>query len=281
MKMLSAGVQGVVNVEITQVSLTALLGGFDLAFWVQGQATTPPGPYWLAAHSAEVQVGGATGPLSRLGVARPAAPVRERTGTTALPVHWTFQLAVTAHQLTAIEDLRNAGDLQFKLVITGEGGPIDFPDRIDRVHDELHRPLGQSDWILLLAGAKAMDILLLEIPMPFVEPSAAHREIADALGRAQHLFAEGRFPESVLNCRKAIEALAALEGRGKDWSSDAFNSLKPPRNDMTKDQRELALEASLLHFTHLGAHLPAAEISRRDARLAIALTASVLAFRFS
>jgi hypothetical protein len=48
---------------------------------------------------------------------------------------------------------------------------------------------------------------------------------------------------------------------------------------MSKEQRELALEAALLHFAHLGAHPDEVQIDRRDAKLAIALTASVLAFR--
>ncbi len=279
MKFLSAGVQGVASLAISQVKLHATLGGFDMVFWVQGQTVTPDPNYWVVAHSAEVQVGGSQSQLSHLGVARPAAPLRIRTTSNPLTVGWEFRLPVTSHQLAAIENLRDSGDLQVKLVISGEGGPGADADRIERVHEEFSTLLARSTWIGELAAAKAMDIMLLEIPSPFVDPSTASREMKEAIRRAQLLFLEGRYPESIARCRTALEALAALENRDANWSTVALDSLKPPRKEMTKDQRELAIEAALLHFTHLGAHPNEVQIDRRDARLTIALTASILAFR--
>lgn len=279
MKFLAAGMQGVAKVEIDRVELHATLGGFEMAFWLQGQTVTPDPNYWSIVHSAEVEVGGSQGQLSRLGVARPAAPLRLQTAPNPLMISWEFRLSITSHQLMAIEDLRDSGDLQIKLVISGEGGPSAYPDRIDRIFEEFSLHVARSTWIARLMTAKALDIALIEIPMPFVDPPVASRDMMEMIRRAQHLFLEGRYPESVARCRTALESMAALENRAENWSSTALDSFKTARRDMTKEQRELAIEAALFHFSHLGAHPNEVQIDRRDAKLVIALTASILAFR--
>ncbi len=278
MKMLTTGMQGVAHLAIEQVNLQATLGGYELAFSVQGQTVTPDPKYWTLTYGAEVQVG-AIGQLQRLGVARPDSPLRIRTAPTAVHVALEFRLPIMSHQLSIIEGLRENGNLEFKLVISGEGGPLDHPDRVERLHDDFWKEVGRSDWIAQLATAKFTDILLLETPMPFVDPPEGARDMMEALRRAQALFHEGRFPESISACRTAMAALATREDRGGDWSTGALDAFKSARKDMSKEQRELALEAALLHFAHLGAHPDEVQIDRRDAKLAIALTASVLAFR--
>ena len=163
MKMLTTGMQGVAHLAIENVNLQATLGGYELAFSVQGQTVTPDPKYWTLAYGAEVQVG-ARGQLRRLGVARPDSPLRIRTALSAVPVTWEFRLPVTTHQLSIIEGVRENGNLEFKLVISGEGGPVDHPDRVERLHDDFWKEVARSDWIAQLAAAKFTDILLLEIP---------------------------------------------------------------------------------------------------------------------
>jgi hypothetical protein len=281
MKILAVGMQGVVDVEINRINLMTTLGGFELTFGVGGRTTTPDPNYWVATHSAEIHVGGAHGQLTRLGVARPGAPLRDRTGSSALPVVWEFRLPVTAHQLAAIEDIRDGGDLQFKLIVSGEGGPYADLTRVERLHDELYRSVGQSDWVRELNGAKAMDVLLLEIAMPFVDPPAASREILGSLREAQRLFTQGNYAQSVGSCRIAMDGLKALEGRDDDWKGKAYGGRNGAggASKMTQEQRELVLEAALHEFVHLGAHSEGQEFRRRDAKLAIAVAASILAFR--
>jgi hypothetical protein len=278
MKLLVAGMQGVASLSLERVSLHTMIGGFELAFWVEGHTVTPDPGYWAVAHGAEVQLGGNPGQLSRLGVARPSSPMRIRTAPSALAVGWEFRIPVTTNQLAQIEELRASGDLQIKIVVSGEGGPVAHADRVERIYEEFWRPVGRSDWVRELNSAKAMDILLFEVAIPFVNSPGRGGATIEALRTAQRLFVEGNYPESIARCRTAIEALAAAEGRDKDWSGPAFEKLKPRRGEMSKEDRELLLEASLLHFTHLGAHPNEVQIGRQDAKLAIALTASVLAY---
>jgi hypothetical protein len=281
MKMLSVGMQGVADVDINRISLMTTLGGLELVFDVGGRTTLPDPNFWVTAHSADVHLGGAKGPVTRLGVARPVTPQRDRTGPAPLPVGWAFRLPITAHQLAAIEDLRDGGDLQFKLVLSGEGGPYLDLTRVERLNDELYRQLGQSDWVRELNSAKAMDVLLLEIAMPFVDPPAAGQKILEALRTAQQLFAQGNYAQSVGSCRTAMDGLKALEGRDDSWKSQAYSGRNAVggASKMTQDQRELVLEAALHEFVHLGAHPEGEQFSQRNARLAIAVTASILAFR--
>ena len=207
--------------------------------------------------------------------------MRIRTAASALTVGWEFRIPITAYQLAEIEDLRASGDLQVKLVISGEGGPVAHADRVERIYEEFWRLVGRSNWVHELNNAKAMDILLFEVAIPLGNLPGKAGATVEALRTAQRLFVEGNYAESIARCRTAIEALAAAEGRDKDWSGPAFEKLKPRRGDMIKEDRELLLEASLLHFTHLGAHPNEVQISRQDAKLAIALTASVVAYHSS
>ncbi len=279
MTMLTTNIQGFAHVDINQVSIQPAIGGFELVFGLQLRTVTPDPNYWAVLHGAAAQIAGAHGAFVRLGQAFPSAPVRIRTTPNSLTSTCEFRLPLTAHQVAAIEELRDSGDLQIRLVISGEGGPVNHPERAENVHGELLTRVPQSVWIGELGVAKVMDVLLLEVPMPFVDPPPPHREMMAALRTAQRLFIGGNYSESVTRCRTAIEAMATLAGRGERWTGPVFDTLKERRQELTKGQRELVLEAALLHFTHLGAHPNEVQISRRDAKLALSWTASVLAYR--
>jgi hypothetical protein len=281
MTALTVGSRIVANVALSRVSLVPILGGFELVFGVHGHTTADEANYWLMANSAQVQVGNEQGDLWRLGAARSDSVIRIRTGKSAMTVSSELRMPLTTQQLAAIEDLRAGGDLRFQLALLGEGGPEVRPGEVHAVHDTLWLGLGRSDWIVQLRTARAMDILLLEVAMPLLEPSEANRSISDALKRAQKLLAEGHYSECVINCRKAIEGLATMQGRLRNWSPDALRRLANGREAMTKEEREVALEASLFHFASLAAHDASTEFRRRDAKLAVTLVASLVAHHLS
>lgn len=281
MILLTTNMQGFAHGEINSVGLQRTLGGHELVVGVHLRTVTPDAPQWATLFSATVQVAGSQGAFTRLGEARPGMPVRIVTRSNSLASTAEFRLPLNASQIAAIEELRDAGDLQVKLVISGEGGPVSAPERNDPAHNELITRVPQSTWIQALNAAGAMDVLLLEVSMPVAEPSPPQRDMMAALRAAQRLFVEGNFSESVARCRTALEAMAVLSARGQGWAGPAFEALKEKRPEMTKDQRELVVEAALLHFTHLGAHPNEVDMSRRDAKLALSLTASVLAYRAS
>src|SRR5258708_5279839 len=209
---LTVGSRIVAKVSIARAYLQPSLGGFELAFSVEGDSTTDEASiFWLAAHSAHVKVGAQQGDLSRIGTARPASPVRIRTYKTAVPVVSEFRIPLSPSQLAAIEDLRAGGDLRFELGISGEGGNESRPGEILPFHDVLWLALGRSDWIQELRSARAMDTLLLEIPMPLVDASKQHGVVLDTLRQAQSLFLEGHYSDCVINCRNTFEGLPSLQ----------------------------------------------------------------------
>jgi len=279
MTMLVANMQGFAHADIRSVGLQPILGAFELVFDLQLRTVTPDPAYEAQLHGAAVAVVGAQGAFVRLGQARPSAPLRVRTAPNGVTLSCELRLPIAAVQVAALEELRDSGDLQIKLTVAGEGGPLAHPEWIYDVSGDLVARVSRSAWIGLVNDAQAMDILLLEVPMPFVGAPPAGREMMSALRTAQRLFAEGNYSECVVRCRTALEALAALTGRGQGWVGAALAPLEAKRQAMTKDERQMVLEAALLHFTHLGAHPNEVQISRRDAKLALSMTASILAYR--
>lgn len=270
----------VAKVSIARLFMRQALGGFELVFGIDGETTVHDDtPFWLTASAARVEVVVERGANSHLGIARPDVPVRMVTHKSPLTVMSEFKLVISPQQLAAIEDVRAGGDLGFHLAIAGEGGGGGGgnSDAIHPSNDSLWKTIGRSDWIASLRAANAMDILLLELPMPFLEPSAELRAVVDNLRQAQRMFFEGHFTDSVINCRKAVETLGTLQGRDRNWSSDALKRLANTRETMTKDERQIAMEASLFHFASLAAHDGTTHFDRREAKFAFALATTLIA----
>lgn len=276
MKLFGTVSQGLANLNVHRPNLATTLGGYELTFRIDGQTVTPKPSHWLCVYSVAVHCTSGPRHETLLGVTYPSAPIRLQTDGDTRYVSWEFQLPLTAQQIATIEAKRNGGSLTFKLTLSGEGGPNESAERIDRVYDDLYAEVSQSDWASNLTEAKAMDILLLEVAMPFVEAPAMRRDVTVALKKAQQFFADGSYAECVGNCRKAMESLIASDGRSAEWQADSRKVPDGGRKNMPKDQREHAVEAALWEFLHLGPHVAGGEITRRDAKLAIALTASVL-----
>ncbi|MBJ7410392.1 MAG: hypothetical protein JHD15_08515 [Phenylobacterium sp.] len=279
MTMLTTNMQGFAYADFNPIGLQATIGGFDLVFGLQLRTVTPDPQYWAVLHSGGVEVAAVGGAWKRLGQALPSAPVHIDTTPNGHSSTCEFRLPLTIRHLASLEELRDSGDLQIKFIMFGTGGPVGHAERNDRIHNELYAHVPQSVWVRALNDAKALDVLLLEVPMPFLEQTPEHWESTTALRNAQRLFVAGDFAESVARCRTAIESMTRRIGRSERWTGPVFDTLKEKRQELTKDERELVVEAALFHFTHLGAHPDEVEITRRDAKLALSLTASVLAFR--
>jgi hypothetical protein len=265
----------VANALLSRVVLAPLVGAFELVFTVDGSNTTRNDQIlWLSPLRADVKVGGSKGELFRLGTAWPDSSPRVRTLKNAIPFSYEFRISIATPQLAAIEELRAESDLQFQLVITGDGGDEAKPAEIQSFNQPIWRTVPRSDWISQLRAAKAMDILLLEVPMPIIEPSNELNAVVEALRRAQRHFFEGHYSDCVINCRKAIERLLNLQGRDR---TAAFRRLASDREGMSKDERRTAIEAALFHFGSLAAHDSGTEFDRRDAKLAMSLSVALVA----
>ena len=278
---MSAVDRTVAHLNPPRIILVEAAGGFELAIYVDG--TTEPRRVqqpiiWFAPEQARVSIG--AGSLI-VGTALPTSSARSQTLDGSSPVMFEFRMGLSAAQVAAIEAVRNGEDLQIRLAIAGVAGALG-PDGADtqlRKRDTFSQVLThvvpRSDWVLQLNAAKAMDILLIEIPMPLVEPSPNLASVVARIRQAQNLFVEAHYADCVINCRRAIEAFQDLAGRDRQG---LLKKLAIDRDGLSKDERRTTIEAALFHFGSSAAHGDVGVFDRRDAKLALALTSALIAY---
>lgn len=268
----------VANISQPRIWLLSTVGGFELAFAVQGVSVPRIGEQaviWLAPDLARISIG--TG-VRDLGTARPNHSLRVRTLNSPLPMDYEFRLPLSASQLGAVEECRAGGDLAFRIVISGVAGSENDLTQRETFQVVLTRTVPQSEWIQHLRSVKAAEILLLEVPMPFVDPPEKAAAVTNLLRQAQTHFLSAHYTDSVINCRKAIEALESLIERDR---AGLLRKLATDREGLTKDQRRTTIEAALYHFGSLAAHDAAIAFDRRDAKLALALTSALISYELN
>ncbi len=278
----------VADIQVAYVMLRPLVGAYELIFMLDGMtiavpSTAPITQYWLVLYGAEVTMTPASGGKVALGFARPNQPFRIQQSEYQSRVGVELKIVLHPHQVSAIEEYRNSEDLRFELNAIGEGG-----DTVSRwpTYDTLGKQLPRSEWITQLRSARALDIMLLEVPMPVADIPPQWRNMAEHLKQAQKMFLEGHYSECVAECRHVIEATNGSSSTQPQWT-DALKMLaaQDTRQAMSKEQRESAIFAAVRHYTHT-AHHPnagsgAENFSRSEAKLTLTLCASLVAYQLN
>lgn len=264
----------VATATIQGVSLSQVCGAYELCFVIAASVIGPTegtSARWYVMHSARAQAA-AHGRMVVLGLAIPDAPPLLLQHKNPYPAHIELKMLLQASQLSALEDLRNGGDIDFQFSVSGTGGVVGRARNVELYHETLHYKSPQSEWIKQLNAAKALNVLLFEIPMPFIDPSLPSKAISQHIKRAIKHFAEGNFGDCVAECRKATEQLPVRS------RADMDKSLKQNWNDMSKDDREAALAFMVKHYTQLPHHSASQggtdDYTRSDAKLALTLVAA-------
>lgn len=259
--------QVVADASITRISLRRILGSYELVLLID----VTPKPmreraWWFRPQSVRVKVIGS--PDQELGVARPDRTQAVRQTSTAYSQQVWTMLPLHPHQLSAIEDSRDARDLTLALTIHGDGG--NGEDVRDGFQTDGRLVVPKSQWVEQLNAVGATDILLLEIPMPLGALSGAQAEAAKQVRQAQAHIIAGNYGDAVGACRVALEELDV-----KGHPLNLFHG--PGRDSMTKIERGQAMLAAIRHYTHLPHHAGAPSYSRDEAKLALRVTAAVIA----
>lgn len=256
----------VATVETRRVALRPILGGYELTFPIQAQ-TTPvrDRAWWFRIEAARVKL--LADPPRELGVSRPdrAATIRQNNG--AFPQTVDVVLSLQRHQLTALEDARGSRDLDFSLTLLGEGG--DGAEIRESFQTDTKLIVPRSEWLEQLRTAGALDVLLLEIPMPVGVLTSAQAAAAGHLRQAQLHFYGGHYADCVGALRLALDAMGV--------TSDPLNFFAANRNAMMKTERGQALYAAIRHFAHPAHHVGADPYDRSDAKLMLQLVAACTA----
>ena len=274
------------------VRLSNLLGAYELSFPFSGVIHEKSDGLLrsLTVDSARVLLKSKGGVQTELGAARPDTATYLRQSDHPGRCDFALKLVLQPHQLELLEKERDGDDLTFVLRIALQGLIEDEqsnPQRMDiqikaarswPEHAELNLTAPQSEWIAQLNATKADHVLLFEVSLPLEARAAARHPAMKHLVLALDLMRAGNWRQCVAECRQFAEEL------GGDRLAGALKNLAQDPKNLSKDEREFLLVASLRHYAHLAAHSETQrgtmDFDRSDAKLAISLAASLAAHHF-
>lgn len=280
----------VAETVMTQVGLRSLLGTYELSFNFSLRGSPDERARWATINTARVQVKTNKSSICDLGLAQLETPLLLKNDLKhPINENFTFYLNLNSTQLSKLEDIRDGHDLEFKLMIKGIGGDSEHTNHI---HSEWRVEMPRSKWIGLLKQAGYMDIMLLEVPMlPQGTASDDWLDVKAELEEAQESFLNRKYAACVAQCRKVMEDAGHLKFGENNWYNPVLNLIgknkrsaekeEANRENMSKEERENAIWASLFHYTHQANHGKSrggeSGYSREEAKLILTLTAAFVA----
>lgn len=264
------------------VHLRELLGAHLLTFFADIRVN-PAGetPRIAELYGAEVtlKAGGRSMPV---GYVRPDQPVKFRFYDHVSTQHVLFAMQVDARQINAIEQARDGGDLDFELLIRGEGTDKSLAsEQVCAVQDTWTFHVPRSTWIATLRQANVVNILLFDVPVPLGAKAPHARRAIEYLEKAKSKFLEGDYRACVAECRTAVQELGAEAWTENEWSTGVLKKLALSERGLSKDEREVAILAAVRSYAHLAHHGESEggnpEYTRADATFALGLTAVIAA----
>jgi len=283
----SVNSQGIAEASKEQIYLRPILDNYELNlnFTIQGPPQIEDNEIWATINTARIYIKVANGNEHYIGLAQLERPVFLKTHKKhTINEQITFLLFLTNRQLSKMEEIRDGQDLTFIIKTKGEGSSKGYTNA---VRDEWKVEIPKSKWIDSLKNAKYMDILILEVPMLPKNLSEEWIDIRHDLEEAQRLFMNREYAACVSKCRGVIQETGHKRFGKQNWHNPMLNligknsrSVKEDKNrdNMDKDEREMALWAALKHYTHLAHHSKGEGgerlYTRSEARLALTLTAT-------
>jgi hypothetical protein len=274
----SVGAWTVMRMSWQYVHVERLVGAYELAF--RFEVTVLPFdnvPRELVIFGAQISLQTSTGE-QRLGFSRLEEPLHVKQTAQSSQTHATFAIPLVPNQIGAIEELRASDEaLAFVLRLSGKGRGGEYTNPLNA---RLSVDVPRSRWLQILRDARVLDILLVEVPIPFVDAPEYWKSVTGDLLEAQRQYHGGEYTSAVVACRKVVQELGQKIYSEREWSGPQLDLLGAQRRNMTKEQREAAVYAAIRHLTHLAAHSDGergAVYSRREAKLILSLTAAIVA----
>lgn len=274
---ISVGGRIIARASPTSQYIQRLLGAYELVF--QFEITLLPAEgkiHELTITGADVAVRSTSGE-HRLGLARLDEPLIAEQTARSPKFNVSFVLHLLPHQIGAIEEVRANQALSFILTPIGNSRDESY---VSRIHNPWRIDVPQSRWLGMLREARVFDVVLIEIPMPVTDVPEQWKPIIGDLLEAQRHLHRGEYTAVVSSCRKVVQELGQMLYSDQDWSRATLDRLSNDRRNMTKEQREAAVIATIRHLTHLAAHAEGeggVVYTRNEARQVLALTAAVVA----
>lgn len=191
-------------------------------------------------------------------------------------VRHTFALDLSRGALSAIEDLRQGGELVFTISLYGVG---DLPTGIEVLRDDLTYRVNQGTWVETLGKLGYGKVMLMEIPVPDASNSPELATAVTHLANAQQAMARGHYREAVGSCRDCLESLSVALG-DNDSQDTAFQPMFDRVRELDKPGRIRLVRRATKLLTHPARHADAdaarIDWDRADAEGVIAVVAALV-----
>ena len=182
-----------------------------------------------------------------------------------------FLIQLSPYQVEAVEKIRNGGDIQFSVWLYGE---VQQADKVTAIREQSEYRIPQQEWVQALGQMNYRNVLLFELPLP---PAKNEKSpLAELLSKAQEHLVSGRYDESILCCRQAIEC---VENSNSDrrLAANAVEKYKTSRTEMDVNERIVFLREALKNITHSAGHYNDREgFSYNQARMVLGVTVAIL-----
>lgn len=278
----------IAEVSREQSWLKFTLGHYELGlnFTINGSGTLDGKEYRAALNSARIGVNIDNATIGELGLASLETPlILKAVPTISINEHFTFYLPLSSHQISEIEKARDGKDIEFSLTINGTGSN---GEQQNTIHDRWTVKISKSDWVEKLNNSGYMKYLLLEVAMPSDDNEGVWKGVKEKLNEAHQLFTSGQYLHCVSLCRGIVQEAGEIKCSKKSWSDSLLDRIgkkaqrgvdgEKHRKNMTKDEREMAIWATLRHYTHQSHHTESEggvdSYTRADAKLVLSLTAA-------
>ena len=137
----------------------------------------------------------------------------------------------------------------------------------------------QSEWIKLLRNLAWSELEIVELPSSRLRSVPPLERASNRFKDAQECYRRGDWEATMLNCRKAYEAIVQDHTSTNDMSQ-ADQVFRDLIDESEKADRIKRIAKSVDNFLHLGRHenLPDISIKRADSQLALLLTGALLKY---
>lgn len=202
-----------------------------------------------------------------------------------------FHIELPAQVIHHIEQRRAGGDVKLRLSsrvivsqVSGQGdAAILKPPYETQFGDAslgyLDYLIPQSEWIKLLKRLGWSELEILELPIGRLRTTAPLARALERFNDAQQNYRNGDWEATMLNCRKAFEAIVQ-DATGELNMGKAHQAYISLLGEGEKTERFDKLAKYLGEFLHLGRHENPIHVSikRADAELSLILTGALLTY---
>lgn len=235
----------IVDFSVDSISGSPALGAYVLKFSINYSMPPheEPGAYFHKT-SAKVHIGKND---EFLGVAMPEQPKTYKPHNYPQKGSLLYEMLVSKNSLEAIEILREGGELDFKLDLSGE-----YYDGHSLLcnSESVRYKASQNQWIKTLKSMNFKGGMVFELPMDIsLDDNVKTAMIASEKAKS-HLY-YGNYGEVISQCRISLESIVSNWGGMNEVRKLAQNNDK---RGMSKQQRFFHAIDQIVNFSHLANH---------------------------